>query len=192
MIACLIVAAAPRRRAAGWWSRPGGCPIAGKHTGPLLPPLCGLGIRTVPMTNSAITRPPEPRPAPQLHPRGLYGLRNLTPQRLPLHRPRETSGTAELSKLSVRISMHGSENQLKLPRACRPYGDSKIRMKKAQSSGVMGIQFARVTRRSEPHPSATEPRSTTLIATRPCHGPPAPLSRDTVWSTGPVVRFRRP
>jgi integrase/recombinase XerD len=39
-----------------------------------------------PRTHHALRpSPQEPRPAPQLHPRRLHGLRHLTPQRLPWH-----------------------------------------------------------------------------------------------------------
>ena len=44
-----------RGPSSGRAGRPEGCPIASKRTGPLLPPRCGLGIRRVPIPDSAST-----------------------------------------------------------------------------------------------------------------------------------------
>jgi hypothetical protein len=71
-----------RGPSSGRAGRPGGCPIASKRTGPLLPPRCGLGIRRVPIPDSAITGPHQPRPPPQLCPCRPYGIRHLTGLRL--------------------------------------------------------------------------------------------------------------
>ncbi len=49
------------------------------------------GIRTVGLTDSAITGPQQPGPPPQLHPRCLHGLRHLTKPASPAAR---TAGDA--------------------------------------------------------------------------------------------------
>lgn len=48
-----------RGPSSGRAGRPGGCPIASKRTGPLLPPRCGLGIPTVLISDSAISTPQD-------------------------------------------------------------------------------------------------------------------------------------